>query len=341
MDNTTKTLIHQMPKGENHIHIEGSIPARTVLELARRKRVALPYETAQELDQYFQSHVRDLTTFLDCYRLINTLCVDDEDYYEVVLAIGRDAKEQNIIYRELMLDYPFAQNSVQAFDAVICACDQARREAAQKYGVDMPMIVSIDRTQPPQVCLDYVKGFERHLDKIDALGMDYDEVGHPPAEHLEAFRLAKQMGLYTTCHASEVGPAYVWEAIRELGCDRIDHGACSVEDRELVEYLAEHEILLTECPTSNVVTSLYPTLAQQPLKRLLENGVKCSLNSDDPAFFGNLIAEYERAAEQMKLTQDQLIACNYNSLRYSIRGQKYVPVLEVWLKNWVQQNRES
>lgn len=331
-----RQLIAQMPKGENHIHIEGSIPAQTVLELAQRKGVQLPYTTAAALDHYFQTHVKDLTTFLDCYRLINTLCVDAEDYYEVVLAIGRDAAQQSIIYRELMLDFPPLRAQNGAFDAVIRACDQARKKAAADYSVDMPLITSIDRTLPPETCLAYVRQFEPHLDIIDALGMDYDEVGHPPAEHKASFDLARQMGLYTTCHVSEVGPEYAWEALQVLQCDRIDHGACSIEDDRLVDYLAEKKILLTECPTSNVVTGLYPTLAEQPLKQLLRRGVICSLNSDDPAFFGNLIMEFERAAEQMQLTEEDIIALNRNSLQYSIRGQRHLEALEQWLQGWPQ-----
>lgn len=334
IDSRMKQLIREMPKGENHIHIEGSIPAETVMQLAQRKKIQLPYESAQELDNYFQTHVTDLATFLDCYRLINMLCTDAEDYYDVVLAIGKDAFEQKIIYRELMLDYPISANKNHEFDRVIEACHQARKKALQMYGVDMALIVSIDRTLPTEVCLEYVRGFEPHLDIIDALGMDYDEVGHPPGEHKASFDLAGEMGLYRTCHASEVGPEYVWDVLNIIHCDRVDHGACSVEDATLVEYLAKNEYLLTECPTSNVVTSLYATLADQPLKRLMESGVKCSLNSDDPAFFGNLVLEFERSADQMGLSEKDIIELNRNSFKYSIKGQKHLGTFERWLEDW-------
>lgn len=180
MNHRLTALIQEMPKGENHLHIEGSLSGTTCFQLAKKKGIVLPFASPEALDRHFFTHVVDLDSFLDCYRLINTLCVTDEDYYDTVLAIGEDAWAQNIIYRELMLDFPMTAAVDGAFGRVASACHHATAQIQQRYGIEMPLIVCVDRSQPPEACLRYLRGFEPYLDSIDGIGLDYEEVGYPP-----------------------------------------------------------------------------------------------------------------------------------------------------------------
>lgn len=200
MNKRLQKLIYEMPKGENHLHIEGSISGETCFYLAKRKGITLPFSSPTDLDNYFFSHVTDLDSFLECYRLINDLCVDEQDYYDIVMAIGEDARAQNIIYRELMLDFPMSANADGRFGRVISACHKAAQLTKKQYGILMPLIVCVDRSQPIADCTAYVKGFAPYLDLIDGIGLDYEEVGYPPALHTETFAIAKKMGLFRTCH---------------------------------------------------------------------------------------------------------------------------------------------
>lgn len=162
-------------KGRKPCYIEGSISGEVCFKLAKKKGIVLPYQSAQELNQYFLTHVTDLDTFLECYRLINELCIDETDYYDTVISIGKDAKQQNIVYRELMLDFPMKADIDGHFGKVITACYEAANAIHKKHGIFMPIIVCADRTQPIEQCIKYVKGFEPYLSMIDGLGLDYEE----------------------------------------------------------------------------------------------------------------------------------------------------------------------
>ncbi len=328
-----KKLIQEMPKGENHVHIEGSISGEVCFRLAEKKGIELPYQSVEELDRHFLTDVKDLDSFLDCYRLINELCIDETDYYETVLAIGEDAKRQNIIYRELMLDFPMTADINERFGKVIHACFDAAQKIKEKYGILMPIIVCADRTQPLELCMEYVKGFQPYLEMIDAIGLDYEEVGFPPEIHREVFELAKNMGLYRTCHVQE-STQNLKNALQVLGCQRIDHGACAAWDEELMKDLADKNILLTICPTSNVITGLYSSLGQHDLKKIMSYGVKCSVNSDDPAFFGDLVTEFECCAEALDLSETDIVELNRNSFLYSIKGKHLVSEFDAWYETF-------
>lgn len=334
MNAKLKQFIADMPKAENHLHILGAIPPDTAISLARKKKIPLPAKQPQELMEYYRPRIKNLTTFLDCLRTIKSLCTTAEDYFEVVLALGKDAASQNILYREIMLDFPM-NGEYRLFSEVVNACDCAIKEAKRNYGVEQVLIVCIDRTCPADVTLNFVKGFEPHLDQISAIGMDFDEIGHPSAKHRAAFELAGSMGLYRTCHAGEdEGPSNIWQALDILKCRRIDHGVRAIEDEVLLNRLISEKILLALCPRSNIVTGLFPSLEQHPLKKFMDLGVTCSISSDDPFFWGNLTEEYIHAAEALQLSEKDIIKLARNSFEYSIKGAHHLDNYEKWLNSW-------
>ncbi|MEG1658095.1 MAG: adenosine deaminase [Oscillibacter sp.] len=330
-------LILEMPKGENHIHIEGSIPARTALRLAHRNVVELPFLCEAGMKAYIAKQVVDLDSFMKCDRLINSVCLYEQDYFDVIYDLGQDAKRQNIVYQELHLDYPLNQERGIPMDVVMRGYEIGRQAVLEDFGVEMVFIAGIDRTLPPEQCTAFVRDLEPYLDMVAGVGMDCEEKGYPCILHKEAYELAGKMGLYKTAHAGEDdGCQNIWDAINVLGCQRVDHGVRAIDDPALIRELAERKILLAMCTRSNAMTRLFPTPADHSLKPLMRQGVPCSISSDDPPYVGNLLWEYEGVAENLGFGEDELIALARNSFQYSIKGQHHLPAFDAWVQAWKQ-----
>ncbi len=165
-------------------------------------------------------------------------------------------------------------------------------------------MLAADRTVEPSVAVEQAQLAAAHADRgVVSFGLANDEAIGPPEPYAEAFAIAKEAGLLSTPHAGELaGPESVWGALETLQPDRLQHGVRSIEDPELVKVLADSDIVLDVCPTSNLLLSVYPSLAEHPLPQLLEAGIQCSLNGDDPLLFGPvLLHEYELARTEMGL----------------------------------------
>lgn len=204
--------------------------------------------------------------------------------------------------------------------------------AKNQYNLDIRFIANLDRTKPAEINCNYLR--QLHSTRGDfpviAVGLDMKEDGFPASNQKEAFALAKKLGYYITAHAGEeVGPDGIWDLIESCDVDRIDHGVRAVEDEKLMQYLAEHHILLTVCPDSNICLGVYPSWESFPLRQLLDHGVKVSINSDDPPYFqydltGNLI----KAAETFQLTEKEIATLMTDALQWNFAGKEHLPALE-------------
>ncbi|HHW94166.1 MAG TPA: adenosine deaminase [Clostridiaceae bacterium] len=338
LDERMKTLIREMPKGENHIHIEGSIPAKTALRLAKKNGITLPFTTEEGMTEYIKKNVVDLNSFMVCDRMINSVCIDEEDYYQVLYDLGKQAYDQNIIYQELHLDYPLNEVRGIPLDVVINGYEAGRKAVMRDFGVEIVFIAGIDRSLSSEQCVAFVRALEPYLDIIDGIGMDCEEKGNPCIKHVDSYRLAGEMGLFRTAHAGEDDGAYnIWDALLELGCQRIDHGLRAIDDPKLMDYLAENKILLAMCTRSNAFATHLTSLADHPIKRMMEHGIVCSISSDDPPYVGDLIQEYESVVEEIGFTEKDVIEVARNSLEYSIKGQHLLPRFDTWVANWLKE----
>lgn len=338
LDERMKRLIREMPKGENHIHIEGSIPARTALRLAKKNGMKLPFTTEEGMTAYIRKNVVSLNTFMKCDRMINSVCQDESDYYQVVYDLGKNAHDQNIIYQELHLDYPLNEVRGIPMDVVMRGYGAAKKAVKDEFCVEIVYIAGLDRSLSPEACLNFVKNLEPWLGMVDAIGMDCEEKGHPCIKHKDSYRLAGEMGLFKTAHAGEDdGPQNIWDALDVLGCQRIDHGIRAIDDDRLMDYLVEKQVLLAMCTRSNANATHLTTLKDHPITQLYERGVVCSISSDDPPYVGDLIWEYEGAAEEIGFNEEQIIHLARNSLAYSIKGQHLLSQFDSWIQNWKQE----
>lgn len=334
-------MLLAMPKAENHIHIEGSIPLHLTVRLAEQNHVPLPYDTPEALRQW----VRDtkgrlgLNGFMACNRQINSVCQTAGDYEAVVLEMAKQAKAQNILYQELHLDYQLNGSRGIPLEVVMEGYASARKKAQREIGVELVYIAGLDRTRSPEECLAFVRQLEPYLDEVAGLGMDCEEKGHPGRDHAESYRLAADMGLYLTTHAGEdagepCACQNIWDALDVLGVRRVDHACQSVRDPALLGRLAEERILCTVCPTANIGSRNAESYATHPAMRMVRNGVPCSINSDNPPYSDDLVQNYAKALDLMRFTEEELLAMARNAFLYSIKGQRHLETFDRWQKEW-------
>jgi adenine deaminase len=290
-------LIERLPKSELHIHVEGSLEPELMFALAARNAIPLAYPSVAALRQAYRfSRLQD---FLDLYYQGMSVLRTQQDFHDLAAAYFDRVRAQGLRHVEMFFDPQAHLSRGIAFETVVDGLQAAIDEARDAYGITATLIMC----------------FLRHLDEVDAertldlalphrhriigVGLDSSEVGHPPAKFARVFARARAAGFRLVAHAGEEGPPdYVWQAVDLLGVERVDHGNRALEDPSLVARLAHDRIALTVCPLSNLRLRVVDDLARHPLKRMLDQGLFVTLNSDDPAYFGGYLNENFRAMQQ-------------------------------------------
>ncbi len=307
--------IRSLPKAELHLHIEGTLEPEMLFDLASRNGVKLEYATVDELKKAYQ--FRNLQEFLDIYYAGAAVLLHEQDFYDLTLAYLKKAHEQGIVHAEIFFDpQTHTQRSV-SFDTVINGIYRASVDAEKLWGITTYIIASILRHLPAEDAQSVLKAAILHHDKIIGIGLDSSEKGHPPIKFKEIYHKAKAAGFKIMAHAGEEGPPeYVWQALKELEIDRIDHGNRSLEDPELVDYIVEKQIALTVCPLSNLKLQVVKDMKQHPIKQMLKKGMLVTVNSDDPAYFGGYLLEnYLALVNQTGLSKEEIAILAQNSLK--------------------------
>jgi adenosine deaminase len=306
---------HEHGLAELHVHIEGTLEPELIFALAERNRIELPYRDLDDLRGRYE--FGDLVSFLDLYYANMEVLRTAQDFADLARAYFARAARAGITRAEFFFD-PQAHTARgvelrEVVDGLADAAAGARRE----YGIDAAMIASIVRDRPVPEANDTFSELMKLQAPIIALGLDSAEVGYPPSLFEDVFARARAEGLHITAHAGEEGPPeYVRQALDLLGAERIDHGIRSLEDPELVARLVDEQIPLTACPLSNVRLRVVDTLADHPLRRMLEAGLSVSVNSDDPAYFGGYVDDtFTALREQLGLTDEERQVLADNSMR--------------------------
>lgn len=295
---TLEKFIRLMPKIELHVHLEGSIRPETLLTLAERNDVALPVNSIEELQEWYQ--FSDFAHFIEVYFAICN-CIRTPDDFELIAAeFLKHQSEQNIKYSEVIFT-PYTHHEHVTFDEQLAAINRARKKAETGLGVRIGLVPDISRQmRPVEESFLVVDWAAQNMENgIIALGLGGPEVDNPPEIFQETFKRARAAGLPSLPHAGEtVGPQSIWGSINTLYAVRIGHGVRCLEDPELVVSLRERQIPLDVSPTSNVCLGVAPTLAEHPLPKLLEEGLFVTINSDDPPMFDTTLTdEYLRISE--------------------------------------------
>jgi len=312
-----KAFIERIPKAELHCHLEGAIQPATLLKLAARHEMKLPFSDVQGAQKFYE--FTSLNQFLDIFALACSTLKTAADFEEITLDLGADAARQGILYREVFFTYAYHDRRGIPWEEVVRGIASGREKAKQKYGVEMWFIADIDRTIEPQEGVRLVKmaHASRNQAGIIGVGLDSQEIGYPAIRQKPAFDLAKELGMRRVAHAGEdVGPESVWDALQSLDVERIDHGVRSIDDPQLIKLLVERQIPLTVCPLSNVELKVYPNLSAHPIKRLVDAGVLVTLNSDDPPMFhSDVLDNYVGVAETFNLGVKDIEMLARNSFR--------------------------
>ncbi|MEA2008619.1 MAG: adenosine deaminase [Chloroflexota bacterium] len=324
-----KTFIRRMPKVELHVHLEGSIRPKTLLTLAERNGVALPANTVEEMQDWYQ--FSDFAHFIEVYFAICN-CLRTPDDFELIAAeFLKHQSAQNIIYSEVIFT-PFTHHEHVSFDEQLSAINRAREEAEARLGVSMGLVPDLSRDMRPiEKSFCVVDWAAQNMGNgIIALGLGGPEIGNPPELFREAFERAHAAGLPSLPHAGETeGPQSVWGAINALSAARIGHGVRCLEDPALVAFLREKQIPLDVCPTSNVCLGVAPTLAEHPLPKLLEAGLLVTINSDDPPMFDTTLTdEYLHIAETFEFGITQTKEFVINGIQASLLSSDKQHTLE-------------
>ena len=311
-------FIHDMPKVELHVHLEGSIRPSTLLKLAERNGIALPAQDLKGLREFYR--FTDFDHFIQVYFTISGCLKTVRDFSLIAYEFGAEMTRQNIRYAEVTFTpYTNVTNAGLPFDEVLAGLNDGRTRAQADFGVEFRWVLDIVRDTPDtrhQVAAWAIDAMDRGA---VGLGLGGTKRGRPPEWFTDAYALARDAGLHSVPHAGEVeGPKSVWAAIQVLHAERLGHGVRSIEDPALVDYLREHQIPLEVCPTSNLCLGVYPTYEQHPIRPLWEQGLYITINSDDPPMFNtDLVREYQALADRLDFTVAELEQLSLNALRAS------------------------
>lgn len=306
-----------LPKAELHVHVEGTFEPELIFEIAARNNVSLPYGSVDELRKAYD--FSDLQSFLNVYYQGMTVLKTERDYYDLATAYLRRVKTQGVRHVELFFDPQAHTDRGIAFETVIGGLSAALSDAKRHFGMTSHLIMCFLRDQSAQSAMQTLERAIPHQAHITAVGLDSAEVGNPPSKFQAVFDRARAQGFLTVAHAGEEGPPeYIWEALDLLRVSRVDHGVRCMEDPELVDRLVRQRVPLTVCPLSNLRLRVVPSLDVHPLKRMLEAGLICTCNSDDPPYFGGYVADnFQQISSALSLTDEQLIALAANSFKAS------------------------
>jgi adenosine deaminase len=308
-----ESFIRGLPKAELHLHLEGSFEPELMFAIARRNKADIPFKSVEEVRAAYR--FANLQDFLDIYYRSADVLRTEEDFYELTLAYLKRAAADGVRHAEVFFDPQTHTARGIAFATVADGILKALAEGEAQFGVTSKLILCFLRHLSEEDAFAALQQAEPYLGRIVAVGLDSSEVGHPPSKFARVFAAARGHGLKLVAHAGEEGPAdYVWEALDLLHVDRIDHGNNSLDDPKLVARLVAEKMTLTVCPLSNLKLCVVKDMREHPLKRMLDFGLRATVNSDDPAYFGGTVHDnFVAVAEALSLTRAEIVTLAKNS----------------------------
>ncbi len=308
-----KAFIRALPKAELHLHIEGSLEPEQMFEFAKRNHIELPYKSVEDIRAAYSFN--NLQEFLDIYYQGMSVLQTQQDFHDLTYAYLKRVSQDNCRHVEIFFDpqghtergVPFSF----AIEGILSGLEQGRTD----FDISSHLILSFLRHLSEEDAFETLAQAEPYLDKLLGVGLDSSELGHPPSKFERVFQKSREMGLKSFAHAGEEGPpSYIYEALDLLKVDRIDHGNRSLEDENLLARLVNGEIFLTVCPLSNLKLCVVDDLKNHPLKTMLSKGLKATVNSDDPSYFGGYLNDnYVQTAEAVGLTKADIVTLVKNS----------------------------
>jgi adenosine deaminase len=307
------SFIAGLPKAELHLHFAGTLEPELMFALAERNGVEIPFKTVAEVRAAYRFST--LQDFLDIYYQGASVLREEQDFDDLTMEYLSRVATDGARHVEVFFDPQAHTGRGIAFATVADGILRGLDEGGQQLGVTSKLIMCFLRHLDEGAAFATLEAAEPYLGRIAGVGLDSSEEGSPPSKFEGVYGAARERGLFLVAHAGEEGPAsYVREALDHLNVDRVDHGNRALDDGTLLTRLADEKTTLTVCPLSNVRLRIVPDMARHPLKRMLDLGLRATVNSDDPAYFGGYLNDnYQAAANALGLTRQDLVVLARNS----------------------------
>lgn len=307
-------FLRQLPKVELHLHIEGSLEPELMLKLAKRNNIELPYMNVEEAKAAYQFD--NLQGFLNLYFQGMSVLRTQQDFYELAMDYFRRARDEGVMHIDMHFDPQAHIQRGVPLEVVMAGLLQAKEQAEASLDLSVGVIMAFLRDRSEDEALQVLEQAEPYWKFLDAIGLDSAELGNPPGKFKALFVRAKEIGLQRVAHAGEEGPAeYIAEALDTLDVERIDHGVRCLESSAVVKRLRDKQTVLTVCPLSNVSLKVVGKLDDHVLPTLLSEGLKVTISSDDPAYFGGgLLTNHLACAEAFGWGMDVFHQLNRNAI---------------------------
>lgn len=330
-------FIQQLPKVELHLHIEGSLEPEMMFALAQRNQIKLPFSTPEEIKAAYQ--FSNLQSFLDIYYQGANVLLHEQDFYDLTWAYLLRCHQDNVIHTEIFFDPQTHTDRGIAFSTVINGISRALDDAQEKLSISSRLIMCFLRHLDEESAFDILQQSLCYKDKIVAVGLDSSELGHPPEKFARVFAKAREEGYLTVAHAGEEGPvSNIYDSLTLLKVSRIDHGVRCSDDEALVAKLIDNQMPLTVCPLSNTKLKVFEEMGQHNIVELLKQGVKVTINSDDPAYFGGYMTDnFLAVAQSHPLTYEELAQFTRNAIEASFISEAEKYLLMTKLENYIAQ----
>ena len=319
---TVLDYIKKVPKAELHLHIEGSFEPELMFEIALRNKIEIPYASIEDLKKAYQ--FSNLQDFLDIYYAGANVLIYEQDFYDLTMAYFKQCAKENVLHTEIMFDPQTHTKRGIAFSTIINGIQRAREEAETQFGISSLLIMSYLRHLSEEDAFETLRQSLPYKHLIKAVGLDSSEKGNPPSKFQKVFEASIKEGYVPVAHAGEEGPAeYIYEALDLLKVARIDHGNNCLSVSKLVDRWVQEKMALTVCPLSNTALRNVDHLNNHPLKKMLDLGLKVTVNSDDPAYFGGYLTQnYISCIEALDLSLDEVKQLVRNSFEYSFLSEQ-------------------
>lgn len=312
------SFIKNLPKAELHLHIEGTFEPELMFKIAQRNKISIPFTSVEAIKEAYNFSC--LQDFLTIYYQGANVLLTEEDFYDLTYAYLLKCAEQNVLHTEIMFDPQTHTDRGVLFKTVINGISNACEDAHKKIGISSILIMSYLRHLSEEAAFKTLKQSLPFKDKITAVGLDSSEKGNPPSKFKNVFEASVREGYIPLAHAGEEGNAnYIWEAIDILKINRIDHGNNSLQDSTLINEIVKRDLALTVCPLSNTALKVVDKLSNHPLKKMMNLGLKVTVNSDDPAYFGGYINKnYTEIQKALHLSKQDIYLLAKNSFKYAL-----------------------
>ncbi|MCZ4283350.1 MULTISPECIES: adenosine deaminase [Marinobacter] len=303
-----------LPKAELHLHLEGALEPELMFALARRNGIELPWSDVDVLRQAYSFN--NLQEFLDLYYQGANVLRTEQDFYDLTWAYLQKCQAQGVVHVEPFYDPQTHTERGIPFEVAINGISGAMRDGREQLGITGGLILSFLRHLSEDDAFRTLEQAMPFRDQFFAVGLDSAEQGHPPSKFERVFAKARAEGFLAVAHAGEEGPPeYIWQALDLLKVNRIDHGVRAAEDPKLLDRLADEQIPLTVCPLSNIKLRVFQDMTHHNILDLLEQGLKVTVNSDDPSYFdGYVLENFVALRDGLGMTEEQARRLAQNSM---------------------------